>query len=1115
MLNDDKKPAKIVTVVFDTFQDLLWLGFEHGFVRSYHHSPAIQASQGHYQPWRLYTSFRCMATNRGPLKQILLNDKGVLVLGCGNLHMRNRRGIVLWNFPGRQRHPNMEKMQCMTFTFKEPGHVLVAGDDPSMISLNIQRSEQVTVLSEHPTHDKYVFIKATTRWVVGATSAGKVNILHPDSMEVVQSFEPYMDKISDLAVNSDYVIACGYFIREHYPYKLDGMLGVYDLRQLALINPQNFPHGPRYIVPHPNKVTAFFVLSQHGQIQRVDLEDDQRTVVKQTNVEHSPSGLAVSPSMEAAAVIDEDRSKIHIWASPTQPLRFVSSAQPIELPAAPTHAPSRLSDYNPLNDRDCPPFNLVGSPYYKEELFSTWPNMWHTIGRPHAVFDSQFLASLTSIKASYRYGANSRGLRANQIEPSQQITAPESREESKYLSQPERDDTEKKDPWRALSIKFSRFGFADFDFAYFNKTRYSGLTNHQHHEEVYVNALLQLLRFTPVIRNLALSHLSGNCTEEECFLCEIGFLFDMMEKAEGAVCQARNLLRTLAHDENAKKWFPPQKEDIGSRLQRLARFLMDRIVDEFGNNCTGPNSMDKALSIKATNRQVCANCKARNFREGTSTVTDLMYPSQSRLIFSQVLKSSIEREIQSKGWCAECKRYLQISNRKTVHALPDVFVLNTAANDSRKKQLWTTKGWLPTEIAIICKDNQLYCYEGDDVKVHLERNVHAVQVYSLVGVAINIDKIKNDEPAHLVAAVNVGLSSPRNSQASISEWMLMNDFLVQPISASEALHFSDTKSPVVVVYQAQQRNHDIDNRWKDSIDTTLLFTDDYPGQEKPYRILDRTVEMPSAGTLIALDSEFVKVGSEGIQLETLKENGKYITPSPKTVARVSVIRETGEPFIDDWISPKEEVADYLTAWSGITKEDLEPGTSSRHLVPLKVAIKKLWLLLNLGCKFIGHSLDNDFRELNIFVPSAQRIDTVQLFQTPGYKRQISLSFLCWCVLKERIQQNTHDSIEDAMTALKLYKKYVEASNEGKLSSLISHIYSVGQQYGFRVGWDESATSSQSIFGAASGRVTPPQQGAGAALYPPATPVRYPGGLMSSGSTPGTPFSSGRGSSPMP
>lgn len=76
---------------------------------------------------------------------------------------------------------------------------------------------------------------------------------------------------------------------------------------------------------------------------------------------------------------------------------------------------------------------------------------------------------------------------------------------------------------------------------------------------------------------------------------------------------------------------------------------------------------------------------------------------------------------------------------------------------------------------------------------------------------------------------SVGLSSPRNSQASISEWMLMNDFLVQPISASEALHFSDTKSPVVVVYQAQQRNHDIDNRWKDSIDTTLLFTDDYPG----------------------------------------------------------------------------------------------------------------------------------------------------------------------------------------------------------------------------------------------------------------------------------------------
>ena len=50
----------------------------------------------------------------------------------------------------------------------------------------------------------------------------------------------------------------------------------------------------------------------------------------------------------------------------------------------------------------------------------------------------------------------------------------------------------------------------------------------------------------------------------------------------------------------------------------------------------------------------------------------------------------------------------------------------------------------------------------------------------------------------------------------------------------------------------------------------------------------------------------------------------------------------------------------------------------------------------------------------------QVIDTVFLFH---FKRQrkLSLRFLASYVLQEDIQQNTHDSIEDARTAIKLYQ----------------------------------------------------------------------------------------------
>lgn len=85
---------------------------------------------------------------------------------------------------------------------------------------------------------------------------------------------------------------------------------------------------------------------------------------------------------------------------------------------------------------------------------------------------------------------------------------------------------------------------------FYNETTYSGLENHVSNS--YANPLVQLLHYTPLVRNLALQHTASACINEKCLLCEMGFVFDMLDKAEGSICHATNLLKTLSNHPQGK-----------------------------------------------------------------------------------------------------------------------------------------------------------------------------------------------------------------------------------------------------------------------------------------------------------------------------------------------------------------------------------------------------------------------------------------------------------------------------------------------------------------------------------------------------------------------------------
>ena len=97
------------------------------------------------------------------------------------------------------------------------------------------------------------------------------------------------------------------------------------------------------------------------------------------------------------------------------------------------------------------------------------------------------------------------------------------------------------------------------DDRFFNPTPFAGLENNI--LNCYANPLLQLLFFTACVRNLALRHAAGPCRDPACLPCELGYVFDMLQKSEGQIIPTR-----LGNPANT----PPTMFEIAPKLDTLS-----------------------------------------------------------------------------------------------------------------------------------------------------------------------------------------------------------------------------------------------------------------------------------------------------------------------------------------------------------------------------------------------------------------------------------------------------------------------------------------------------------------------------------------------------------------
>lgn len=1096
----------VTTLAFDTSQELLWTGNDYGRVTSFY---------GTTHP-NQYTSFKAHSSQDGKVHQLLFNDKGVIALGSRSVHMAMRRGPPLWNI----RHEAMKDLRCMTFTSKGTAEIIVAGEQDKMLIIDVNKGEVVKVITAEAS---YKFMRRS-RYICAATTGSAVHILDPLSFRVIKTWTPHAGIVHDMDAQHDFIVTCGMTMRTGYNqpgYMCDLFVNVFDLKNMISMNPVPFPGGGAYVRMHPRMSTTSIVVSQHGAIHVVDLMNPNTTTVRQTGLLAFPSAFDIAPSGEAVALADKD-STIRLWGSVNK-MHFAEVPTPIEW--ADPETPTPDVDWD-----DKTPLSTVGMPYYREVLLSAWPSeALYEVGATPARDDPQFLASLQRRDWGL-YGKNTRGMRRNQLEDTRRLQNTKEFgliNKPKFLSEQAREiahspagtpapEEVPNDPlseitnnrtleshkvsvpelYQSIDIQYSKFGIDDFDFGFYNKTAYAGLQNHIVH--CYANALLQVMFFTPALRNIALHHTASRCFDETCLLCELGFLFDMLSKAGAAPCHASNLLKVVSYYPQAANLGllegRPHHPARSAMLQNFARFMLPQIVTDH-RRMEHSDAMETLLKTDTTTTIRCNVCGVEVSKPAPSYFHDLIYtPSKpgarhtksARVTFSQILKKSIEKDLNAKGFCHNCRGYKMLSSRRVTLQLPVVLTLLAGNINDENRRLWATPGWLPDEIGIITTNNgDFFCYEGEELKSLLDRQQrgqlqHRMKVYSLTALAVDIDTGLKE--SHLVTMANVAHSA--ETAPGKNQWHLFNDFHVVPVAREEALAFNASwKLPSVLTFQLKDMNNHIDHSWKDKLDASLLYHDMKPDiPDKTYRTLDEGTEKVTSDTIIAIDTEFVSTSSAEIEI-TSDGDERTIRPTVHALARTSVLRgnglHEGVPFIDDYVHIKDMVVDYLTAYSGIIPEDLDPKRTKHTLVPLKIVYKKMWILLNLGCKFLGHGLKQDFRVINIHVPRDQIIDTSDLFFEPAKKRKLSLQFLAWYLLKEDIQLETHDSIEDARTALRLYRKYQEFTDAGVFKSVLLEIYQKGFAMNFK------PPSKQGNLAANVPRTdTPPIEGGG-----PSTPIR--------------------------
>ncbi|PKI84195.1 poly(A)-specific ribonuclease [Malassezia vespertilionis] len=1089
----------VTSLYFDPYAELMWAGSASGQLTSHTNTPPTHAR---------YSSFAAHGTpaHPSPVRGILADEKYVMSIGSDTMRATQRTGLGQWSVPIQAHAPGLELAgMCAS---PHSTDIIVGGatasaaggtlaDSPVLLAIHDSH-----VLRTAPSDAAITHILKAGKYVCTGTEQGTIQLRDPRTLSIEHKLMAHHGGLIDVQAEGSLLYSIGWTLRQGHRIA-EPLIKVHDLRTLQPLVPipMTAPGGPAFLAVHPKRASMLAVATHQAQFQIVDTHNPGQSQFYMLPSASYVSALTFSSSAEVLAFGESDGS-VRLWTNDKDAAAMAAPMRFNTYPTQPLAMPEYVSTPRMEWKHDTP-LSCIGMPYYDHALFSAMPSeeYWsqgtalltmpapldpavldsvhfsggigyaplprHLRGKRNLLLGTDDLTDRFDRSGKLKRTALAR-LRSKHGDRRVHLARFHSQKAGDADEAPGADGMGMPDYCRQLTIQYSRFGVEDFDFASYNKTPFAGLETNI--ENAYANAYLQALHYTRPLRAFALRHILMPCAQPKCLLCEAGFLFRMLDDAQGTRCQAANLLHTLKAMPNVATLgvldgatTNETSRAYSELAQTLNHFILDtfsheamRLQHHFQQLCANP------CAFAVETKTVCTLCGYEKARQHGAHVVDLLYPSAGAVDnLAQLLAPSLARETMSKSRCRRCHAphavHSTFSTVPSMDALPDVLSINAGVYAANQLAHWKPRaneeeGFVPPCMWLDVEHGRLVAQGVYDDAVPKR----ACAMYSIRALTVQIQGA-NDAP-HLCTFVR--------APGEVDAWYVFNDFLVRPVRAQDALCFGPSwKIPAVLFYErvdaaACAREQQL-VQWSQALhpDYDLLLHDTNLAKHRDPALMRQQVldVLPSPGTLVAIDTEFVALASEEVELCS-DGTRSVIRPSMLGLARVSVLRgegpQEGVAFIDDHIHTVEPVVDYLTQYSGIQPGDLDPATTKYTLVSHKMAYKKLRILVDRGCRFIGHGLAKDFRIINIFVPPSQVIDTVNLFHSPAHPRNLSLRFLAWFLLKRDIQSGLllhegHDSIEDADAALQLYRSYEQFEQDNRLEDVLEDLYEMGPRTSWR------------------------------------------------------------------